>query len=147
MIDNTLVQLPIRYKAGDIIDDYVAAILNEIQLQRIRAKLHEMVKKNEISPDELQRKAIELSHLPLLPYSPYDEELSADPAMDEALIIARQIIQNKLDEEGQMAPKNIDTHARALIAAMPEILNQAKTRVEARFRAAQMAFDELTQNS
>jgi len=142
-IDNTLVNLPVRFRPGDVIDEYSATILLQIQSNRIRARLYELLKKNEISRHEAQAKAEELAALPLTPYSPYDEETSSDPILDEALSIAKELITSRIAAKGDAIPKNLDTHAKALIDAMPEIYKKARIRVEARYAAAQSALAEL----
>lgn len=132
------VALPSRFAAGHICDEQQAAVLQDIKLRRIKTKLRALLQRNEINPDELQAKALELNELPLEPYSVLDDD-DTDPIIAEALSMARAAIISRMAQEGLPPPKGIDTHAKALVEAMPELQEKARLRVEARYQAAAAA--------
>jgi hypothetical protein len=72
-----------------------------------------------------------------------DDDGETDPVMEEALAIAREMIIGRMAEEGLPPPRGINTHARALVDAMPEIQDRARFRIEARYRAAAEAIQEV----
>ena len=143
-IANLAVILPIRFAAGDAIEETPAKVLNDIQQRRIKAKLRWLLNRGEIAPEELQSKANELSNADLLPYiTSDDDDADSDPILVEALSMAREIIVSRMAQEGLPPPKGIDLHAKALVDGMPELQEKARLRIEARYRAAAAAIEEV----
>lgn len=137
------IPLSSRFAPGQAMSENAASVLNVIQRQRIVARLRYLVAKGDISPAELQAKAEELSRLDLQPYSTSDDDDSEnDPVYVEALAMARELIVGRMAQEGLPPPKGIDTHAKALVDAMPQLQEKARLRIEARYRAANSAIEE-----
>jgi hypothetical protein len=79
----------------------------------------------------------DLVSAPLQPGATLDDfDGFVDPILEEALAIAKDIIARRMAAEGLPVPKGIDTHAKALVDAMPDLREKARLRVEARYRAA-----------
>jgi hypothetical protein len=136
------ISLPTRFAPGDAIDATAAAVLNDIQRRRVTARLRYMLQKGDITEDALQAKALELYSQELVPYSTLDDDDNvSDPIMDEALAIARELIVTRMAQEGLPPPKNLDLHAKALVDGRPDLQEQARQRVEAKYRAAQMIIE------
>lgn len=143
-IANLAVILPIRFAAGDTIDEIPAEVLNEIQLRRIKSRLRYLLQKGDIAYDELQTKAEALVLEDLVPYATQDDdETEDDPIYQEALAMARELIVGRMAKEGLLPPKGLDNHARALVDGMPALLEKARLRIEARYNAAAAAIGEL----
>lgn len=143
-VANLAVNLPSRFAAGDTIDDAAAYVLNDVHRKRLTSRLRYMLAKGEIHADELQRKAEELHQAELVPYATLDddEENNAnDPIMAEALSMARELIVTRMAKEGLPPPRGLDVHAKALVDAMPSIVERARLRVEARYKAAASALE------
>lgn len=131
-INGIVVDLPVRFEAGQVIDEAGATILTEIYLGRMRSRLNHLLKQGTINKDGLQRKALELSEKELsVRYIENSEE--DDPIAVEALIIARDLIVARMTAEHMPLPANLDNHAQALVNAMPEIRERARARVELRY--------------
>lgn len=111
-------------------------ILGAILHNRVKARLRYMLERGDILPAELQAKADELCAQPLSAY-PLFENDSDDPIHSEAMEIARTLITQKMAEERLPPPKNLDTHAKQLVDAVPAIIEKARQRLEARYRAAE----------
>lgn len=142
-IGNLAVMLPSRFKAGDECDDIMAQMLNDIQLRRIKARLRWLLSRGELSMDELQTKAVSLLDIELVPYSlADDDDPDSDPIFVEAMAIARELITAHMAKEGLPPPKGLDLHAKALIDGMPDIIERARLRMEARYRAANAVISE-----
>ena len=136
------ISLPIRFAEGDVIDATAAAVLNDIQRRRVTARLRYMLQKGDLSKDDLQAKALELYSQELVPYATLDDEDNvSDPIMDEALTIARELIVTRMAQEGLPPPKGLDLHAKALVDGMPDLQEQARKRVEAKYQAAQAVIE------
>jgi hypothetical protein len=117
-----------------------AALLCSIQRNRVVAKIRYLLSRGDISPAEAQSKANELASQPLVPYLTLDDEgAEGDPILEEAMAIARELIVKGMAEEGLPPPKGLDTHAKALVDNMPALQEQARIRMEARYRAAALA--------
>jgi hypothetical protein len=143
-IANLAVVLTSRFAAGDIADETAAKMLQEIQLRRIKARLRWLLSRGELAPEELQAKAEALLEVELTPYSTADDDdPENDPVFVEAMTIARDLIILRMAQEGLPPPKGIDLHAKALLDGMPDILERARLRIEARYRAASTAIAEL----
>lgn len=143
-IDGQFVILPVRFAAGDTIGPAAAALLCDIQHRRVKARLRYLLDRGEIAPHELQAKAEELCCQELTVQSTFaDDDDNADPILDEALIIARELIVSRMAKEGILPPKGLDNHARALVEAVPEIQERARLRVEARYAAANSALTDI----
>lgn len=138
-IDTTPVLLPFREgeQAGDPMTEDHAAILHTVQQRRVKARLRYMLERGDILVPELQSKAIELCKQDLKPYATLDDGDDDDPILIEAMSIARELINSRMAQEGLPPPKNLDTHAKQLVDGVPAIQEQARLRIEARFRAAQ----------
>jgi hypothetical protein len=139
-IEDTAVNLPTRFRAGDTLDELAANVLNDIHLRRLRAKLRWLLNNGSILQEHLQSKAQELNIAPLMPYATLDdgEDMEgSDPILAEAMSIARELILSRLAREGLETPKNLDMHVKQLVDNMPQLHERARQRVEARFRAAQ----------
>lgn len=137
-IDNRPIDLPVRWHAGDIIEPEFTEVLHRIWLKRIAARLRYLKEKGE-DDETIQAKALEFAAQPLGPYSTVQDEEDDDPVIAEALDIARAMIVSRMEAEGLPPPKGLDTHARALVDAMPQLVERARGRVEARYRAASLA--------
>lgn len=144
-IANMAVKLPSRFAEGDIATETAAGLLNEIQVNRVRAQLRHAFERGKLAPEELQGKADELMAQPLRPGTTTDDDPETDdPIMHEALSIARELIVSRMAAEGLPPPKGIDTHAKQLVDNMSEIYDKARLRLEARHRAAAEALEALT---
>ena len=141
-IANLAVVLPVRFNPGDAIDDIASQLLNEIQHRRIKARLRYLLQKGEIDENELQVKANSLSEEDLVPYATQDDEMDDDPVYSEAISIARELIVGRMAQEGLPPPKGLDAHAKALVDGMPALMEQARLRIEARYRAATAAISQ-----
>lgn len=142
-IANLAVPLPTRFVAGDLATEIAAALLNDIQLKRVKAKLRWHLQKGDVLPDGLQAKAHELMKLELVPYITLDDGEEDDPVLLEALAMARDLIVTRMAQEGLPPPKGLDVHAKALVDANPALQEKARLRVEARYKAATAVIGEL----
>ncbi len=139
-IQNQAVNLPVKFRGGDKLDETSAEILNAIHFRRLKAKLKTLQSNGSILLSDLQTKAQELYNLPLVPYATMDDEdniEASDPILAEAMNIARELLTAKLTQEGIEIPKNLDLHARQLVEHMPELHERARLRIETRFQIAQ----------
>lgn len=134
-ISGIAVELPQRFTAGQAIDETEAEILSQIHVSRIRGRLGWMLKQGTITEAELPSKAEELALLDLSPLT-INEADEDDPILAEALIIARDMITQRLASEGLAPPKNLDEHAKVLIDALPHIRAMAVKRLEERHKIA-----------
>jgi hypothetical protein len=141
-IANLAVRLPRRYTT---LTAEACDILNDIHCKRIKAKLRYMLDRGELAPQDAQAKADELvaAGLSLAP-TPDDDDSGPDAIQAEALAIARDLIVSRMAKENLQPPKGLDLHAKALVDAMPEIQEQARLRLQARFAAANAAIGQLT---
>lgn len=72
------------------------------------------------------------------------EASDEDVFMQEAVRIARELIQKSLAKEGiTITPPTIDSHARALVDASPEIREQARLRLATRSTVSAAALARL----
>jgi hypothetical protein len=143
-INSLAVMLPSRFAAGDIIDEVAAAVLNDVQLKRIKARLRWALSRGDVNPDGLQARALELSKAELVPYATMDDDdegETLDPVFVEALAMARELITSQMAKEGLPPPKGLDLHAKALVDANPALQERARLRIEARYRAANAAIE------
>ena len=145
VIDNLVIPFPRKTLAGDPMTEQGAALLCLIQRNRIVAKIRYLLTRGDISSAEVQAKALELAEQPLVPYLTLDDEgAEGDPILEEALNIARELIVQRMAEEGLPPPKGLDTHAKALVDNMPALQEQARMRVEARYKAAAAALEGIS---
>lgn len=135
-INGLAVNLPSRFAEGQVLTPHQAQVLHEIWLKRIVAKLRWLYNKGEIDAQGLCAKALELAALDLAPYSPVEDAEDDDPVLEEAMIIARDLIVGRMAKEGLPPPKGLDIHAKALVDNLPAITERARLRVEARYQAA-----------
>ena len=143
-IANLAVQLPLRFAAGDTLDETSASVLNDIQLKRLKARLRHALAKGDINPSEVQDKALALMDAELVPYNTLDDDdTDNDPVLSEALAMARELIVSRMAQEGLPPPKGLDVHAKALVDAMPQLQEKARLRLEARYNAANRAMEEI----
>lgn len=138
-INGTAVALPYRAgeMPGDPLQDYQARILNNILHRRVKARLRWLLDRKEVFAEGIQAKAVELCSQPLKPYSTLDDGIDDDPILLEAMNIARELIISRMAQENLPPPKNIDIHAKQIVDNVPEIQEQARKRVEARYKAAE----------
>jgi hypothetical protein len=136
-LDSMVVSLPSRFSEGQELDHVAAEMLNIIMFRRIRAKLRYLLERGEILASDLQAKAYELAEQPLRVAATLDDSEDEDPILLEALAIARELICTRMAQEGLPPPKGLDNHAKALVDGVPEIQEQARKRIEARYLAAQ----------
>lgn len=113
-----------------------AATLNHIHLKRISSRIRWLLNTNQIALDEAQAKANEFSAQDLEPYNLVEDGDDNDPVLLEALAMAETAINARMAAEGLPPPRNIDQHARALVKAMPSLVEKARLRVEARYKAS-----------
>ena len=145
IIDNIVISFPRKTLQGDPITEQGAALLCQIQKNRIVAKIRYLLTRGEISPAEVQGKVNALAAEPLVPYLTLDDDgAEGDPILEEALNIARELIVQRMAEEGLPPPKGLDTHAKALVDNMPAIQEQARVRIEARYKAAAAALEGIS---
>jgi hypothetical protein len=140
-INNLAVVLPSRFAADDVIGENAASVLQDIQLRRIKSKLRWLLAKGDLNPDGVQAKAEELLTHELVPYGTLDDSDDDDPVLVEALAMAREIIISRMAQEGLPPPRGIDIHAKALVDGAPQILERARLRIEARYKAANEIVD------
>lgn len=145
LIGTTLVPLPQKYLSGQEMDDVIASMLNDIRNQRTMAKLRYLFDRGEINADNIQAKALEIQSEPLRYVRGANdlEDEKSDPILEEALGIARELIISRMAKEGLPPPKGLDTHAKALVEAMPQIYERARLRIEAKYRTANEAMEAL----
>lgn len=138
-IEGIAVVLPYREgeRPGDPLGPLGAQILDYVLHRRVKAKLRWMLEKGDILKEHVQDKARELCALPLKPHAMIDDSDDADPVLSEAMEIARSVIIARMAAEGLPPPKGIDTHAKQLVDNIPQLVEQARKRIEARYRAAQ----------
>lgn len=142
VIDNIVISFPRKTLAGDLMTEQGAALLCQIQKNRIVSKIRYLLSRGEISQDEIQAKADELASQPLVPYLTLDDEgAEGDPILEEALSMARELIIQRMAQEGLPPPKGLDLHAKALVDNMPALQEKARIRVEARYKAAAAALE------
>jgi hypothetical protein len=146
IIGQMAVTLPRTIHAGEPMTDWQADLLNEIWHRRVAARLRWLLKRGQILPDEIQSKIQTLLNEPLVAHTTFDDYDGAenDPVMVEAMTIARDLIVGRMAAEGLPPPKGLDQHARALVEGVPEIQEQARKRVEARYVAATAGLGTLT---
>jgi hypothetical protein len=145
IIDSMVISFPRKTAQGDPLTEQDAALLCYIQRNRIVSKIRYLLARGEISHAEVQGKANELAEQPMLPYLTLDDEgAEGDPILEEAMAIARDLIVKRMAEEGLPPPKGLDTHAKALVDNMPALLEQARLRVEAKYRAAEAALARMS---
>ncbi len=135
-IANLAVNLPSRFSAGDELDEISARVLHNIWAKRLSARLRWMKDRGELDAQTIQAKAIELARQELAPYSISEDADEDDPIMAEAMTLARDLITARMAAEGIPPPKGLDQHARALVEQVPALVEKARLRVEARFKAA-----------
>lgn len=137
-IEGTAVALPYREgeMEGDPMQEYQAIILDTILHRRVKARLRWLLDRGEIFAEGIQAKALELCSQPLKPYATLDDGIEDDPILIEAMVIARELITSRMAQENLPPPKNLDAHAKQLVDNVPQIHEQARLRVEARYRAA-----------
>jgi hypothetical protein len=137
-INGLAVPLPYQDKEGDPINEMHAHILGKVLHRRVKARLRWLLQRGEIAPEELPAKAEELCQMELVPHLTFDDGDDEDPILVEALGIARELIMTKMAEEGipLPPPKNLDLHAKALVNGKPAIQEEARRRLEARYKAA-----------
>jgi hypothetical protein len=136
-IGEKLVRLERKSIVGAPLTAYQGDLLDSILHNRVKARLRYLLGRGEILDHELQAKADELCRQDLKPYLTLDDGDDNDPVLLEAMTIARDLINSRMAQEGLPPPKGIDTHAKALVDNMPELQEQARLRVEARYKAAQ----------
>jgi hypothetical protein len=138
IIDNRPFNLSLKLKAGDILEEAEAEFLNKILHRRVLAKLRRHLSRGELDPQTLQQKGEELCALGLreIQTTDDDDDFDEDPIMTEAMNIAREIITAQMAKEGLPPPKGIDNHAKALVDGAPHIIEAARARIEARYKAA-----------
>lgn len=135
-VNSLAVVLPSRFSEGDIMDETASKVLNSIWLKRLSAKLRWLKDRGEIDALTFRAKAFELAGLDLAPYSIAEDAEDDDPILVEAIDMAKTLITARMAAEGLPPPKGLDLHAKALVDAMPALVEKARLRVEARFRAA-----------
>jgi hypothetical protein len=137
-INNIAVILPSRFALGQALTENAALVLNDVQLKRIKARLRYMLAHGDVNTDGLQDTALALLDTDLVPYATIDDDdENLDPVLEEALSIARELIIGRMAAEGLPPPKGLDVHAKALVDGQPKIQEQARRRIEARYKAAQ----------
>jgi hypothetical protein len=135
-IGGRAVVLPNIVEAGMPMTDTHAALLTGIWLKRLSSKLRWLLDRGQIDAQGVQIKALELATEDLAPYNIAEDADEDDPVLVEALAMAEAVINSRMAAEGLPPPRNIDQHARALVAAMPALVEKARLRVEARYQAA-----------
>lgn len=137
-IGTVAVPLPYRVgeQTGDPLTELHARILDTVLHRRVKAKLRWLLERGEILPQEIHTKASELCAQDLKPYATLDDGDDEDPILVEAMAIARDLIITRMAQENLPPPKNIDVHAKQIVDNVPAIQEQARRRVEARYRAA-----------
>lgn len=138
-IANTLVVVPARFVEGSVLDEVSAAILNDIHIRRLRARIAYLLQRGELGPEEVQAKAFAIAQEDLAPGIKEADDDLPDPIYSEAVGIACDLILRKMREQGLPEPKHIAEHAKALVEGNPAFEEQARKRLEARHRAAMEA--------
>jgi|HubBroStandDraft_4_1064222.scaffolds.fasta_scaffold204324_2 hypothetical protein len=136
-IANLAVPLPLRFVEGNTLGENEAAVLADIQLKRVKSRLRAMAAKGDIGPEDLQTQAFALMQLELVPYATSDDDDNDDdPIFVEALAIACELICASMAQQGLPPPRGLADHAKALVDGRPDLQEQARKRIEARYRAA-----------
>ena len=143
-IDNQVVVLPRKVTPGAIMSEIDAAIISEIQHNRVKARLRYLLSRGEIDANGIQVKANELMDLPLSPNATLDDSEETDPVLEEAMTIAREIVTKRMASEGLPVPKNLDLHAKALVDAIPALQEKARRRIEARLTVAKSLMEGIS---
>lgn len=139
-IHDTPIRVPDQYTEGHRLSASEADLLNSVWLNLFIARLRLFINKNpEANISAVHSKAKEISNALVL--TPNDS--ATDPVWDEAMVIARELINARLATEGLPPPPNLDIHAEALLEASEDILDQAQARVEIRRRVANKALGAL----
>lgn len=135
------IAVPLPYREGEMPGDPMTElhgrILDTIMHRRVKAKLRWLLDRGEILPQDIHAKASELCAQDLKPYATLDDGDDEDPVLLEAMAIARDLIVTRMAQENLPPPKNLDVHAKQIVDNVPTILEQARRRVEARYRAAE----------
>lgn len=139
-IGGLAVRLAPRFAEGDIIDETAAVVLTRVWTARLAQRLRWLQSRGELDWPSMQAKADELALQPLGPPA-LSDTLSGDndPVLQEAMTMAREIINAHMAQENLPVPKAIDEHARALLDGMPHLIERARARVEARYEVANAA--------
>jgi hypothetical protein len=56
--------------------------------------------------------------------------------------MARDLIVQRMAQQGLPPPKGLDEHAKALVKGLPELQERARLRIEARYKAASAVIQE-----
>ena len=70
-------------------------------------------------------------------------ETGEDPVYVEAMSLAREMIEIRLASQNLPVPRNIDLHAEALLEARPDLLLQAKNRIEIKLGVVKQQVERL----
>lgn len=142
-IDGKAVTLKSIRVVGEPLTENDADILNHIWLKRISAKLRYLLDRNVIDSTTIQNKARELASEDMAPYSILEDGDDDDPVLVEAIDMAKAIIMSRLTQENLPMPKTLDVHAKELLRGIPALVEKARLRVEARYKAAHDLLGEV----
>lgn len=145
-IGTTVVEIPLRFKAGDPMDDDMADVLNYILHKRVMGVVRRAYGKGELAPNELQDRANALCAVPMTTATALDDmdDDIHDPIMVEALAMACGLITAHMATKGLPAPRNIDDHARELVRGRPDLYERARLRHVTRLGVAAEALKGLS---
>jgi hypothetical protein len=132
------IDLPVRFTEGQELSEFEALLLNKEYIKRLAAQVRYRIDQGHVHEFNI----MEVSHAladsflfsELNDNDPPDDN---DPVYIEGIRIAKDMIMAQLADTGVTEIPNIETHALALYRASPEIQEQARHRLETRWRVAQ----------
>lgn len=141
-IHETAIRLRDTFPPGHILTASDAAVLNTIFLNRFVSRMGWKLKREDgaVSAAQIAAWAGEVAESVALMDSTGEMD---DPIREEALQLARDMILEKLAEDNLPSPPGIEVHAEELLEGMPQLLDQAKRRMEIRREVAAQALNAL----
>lgn len=128
-IHDEAILLPDLVPEGSTLSAEYALVLNYLWTRRHTSRLSYWCGKNsDATLDQVHAASISLA----ADISLDTNEDGVDPVYEEALMIAKDLIEAKLASENLPIPPTIEDHAAALINAHPQLLIQARKRIEIR---------------
>ena len=134
-INGTAVVLATRFTAGQPMSPTGAALLNAIWQKRVAVRLRRLLTLGQIDKNGIPAKIAAFAAEELTPYSIAQDADDNDPVLEEAREVAKAILLHELAKANTPPPRSLDGHIQALIEGMPGIIEQARLRVEARYKA------------
>lgn len=144
-IANSALELPVRFIAGQELDEVEAQILNREYMKRLVSRIRYRYDHNEFNDETIHAGAFKMGLE--FNFIEADAELSDidenDPVFVEGMKIARELILQQLSESGLSEIPNLDMHAKALYEGSEAIRDRARQRCETRWKIAKEALGEI----